>query len=466
MNQTTLLRELKHCNLSLTDGHLHARCNILVKFPPKTQSIFYEPDVLTMEQLLVSEEAVRTVSQGCGPVCLSLRRVILKNWVGFPDNLNSSYDHFEVSRRSNVKPYGLYSPLEYIQQMTYEATFHKPPLVAVAMCESKLVNRSGIFTVYGFAERYHHAILASIDFVGLMDIIMHSNEGSVSTDAVRPVTGILEELPMKLWRSIEFLPIIHVAFHRCNFHHIFFAGESDLKSIQRLEFSQCPIESIGPLAFDDIPSVKNISLTSTKLPGIPKAIFSLKTLICLNMSDTEVPPGLEFYFWPVSHNTTSSAEQLITSGSNVKLLRDRDLCGFPNLHELHMDGCHLEILQGSPFVCLKKLQVLSLQANKISALSEVTLEGLTGLSLLNLNRNSLTVFEGRNILIPLMSLRVLHISFNSIEEFRVDKPLNSSPEVLFAQHNRITKWKPPIFSRMTEMKMLDLSHNEIAVLDN
>ncbi|XP_077548463.1 toll-like receptor 2 [Haemaphysalis longicornis] len=175
---------------------------------------------------------------------------------------------------------------------------------------------------------------------------------------------------------------------------------------------------------------------------------------------------VEFTFCPARRNRNSSAVQLIASGSNVTRLRDRDLCGFPNLEELHMDRCHLEILLGSPFICLEKLQLLSLTANEIPALNEATLEGLTGLLWLNLTRNRLTVFDSTNILIPLVSLQIVDISFNSIQQLRVDKPLNRSPEVLFANHNKIKKWTPPIFSRMTGLKRLDLGHNEMEVLDN
>ncbi|KAH9366158.1 hypothetical protein HPB48_022753 [Haemaphysalis longicornis] len=131
-----------------------------------------------------------------------------------------------------------------------------------------------------------------------------------------------------------------------------------------------------------------------------------------------------------------------------------------------MDRCQLKILRGSPFICLEKLQVLSLRENEIPALNEATLEGLTGLLRLNLTRNRLTVFDGTTILNPLVSLRILDVSFNSIQQLRVEKPLNSSPQVFFANHNGITNWTPPIFSRMTELKMLDLGHNEIEVLDN
>ncbi|KAH9374720.1 hypothetical protein HPB48_016888 [Haemaphysalis longicornis] len=464
-NQATLLHELKHCNLSVENGHLHARCHILVKFPLRNQSIPSEPDIMTMEQLLVSEDTVRTVSQACASTRLSLLRVEFKKWDVFPENLNSSYDHFEMVDRRYMGRFSLYSLLIEIRQLTFDVTLHKPPPVAVAVSDSKRVNQSDIFSIYGLADFYHLAFPDCCDIFRVYEfseLIQISNQ----YDAVITVTGIFEELPLTFFGILAFTPIMRVAIHSCSIRHVSNSAVPSIKSIRHLEFSQCPIESVDPWVFQHIPSVKNISLTSTKLPGIPEAIFSLKTLIYLNMSGTNVPPGLGFDFWPASRNVKSSAERLITSGSNVTLLRDRELCGFPNLTELHMDGCHLEILQGSPFVCLKKLQVLSLEANKIPALHEATLEGLTDLLLLNMNRNRLTVIDGTNVLIPLMSLQVLHISFNSIEAFRVDKPLNSSPEVLFAQHNRITKWKPPIFSRMTKMKMLNLSHNMIAVLDN
>ncbi|KAH9374717.1 hypothetical protein HPB48_016885 [Haemaphysalis longicornis] len=137
-NQTTLLREFKHCNLSLENGHLHALCHTLVKSPLRHEFIPAKPEIMTMEQLLVSEDTVHTVSQAClSPVCLSLRSVKLKKWDDFPDDLNSSYDHFETAERSNFGPFSLYSLLTYIRQMTFDVTFHKPPPVAVAMCDSK-----------------------------------------------------------------------------------------------------------------------------------------------------------------------------------------------------------------------------------------------------------------------------------------------------------------------------------------
>ncbi|KAH9366160.1 hypothetical protein HPB48_022751 [Haemaphysalis longicornis] len=289
---------------------------------------------------------------------------------------------------------------------------------------------------------------------------------TVYAEAVITVKANVDKIPTELLRHLVLHRVRHVAFYGCFFHNISFNDIPQMESIQHLEFSQSPIETIHPDAFDLIPSVKKISLTGTNLPGIPEAIFSLKKLASLNMSDTNVPPGLEFNFRPGNRNRNSSAVQLFTSGSNVTLLRDRDLCGFPNLHELHMDGCHLKFLFGSPFICLKKLQVLSLQVNKIPALNKATLEGLAGLLQLNLTRNRLTVFDSTNILIPLVSLQIVDISFNSIQQLRVDKPLNNSPEVLFANHNKIKKWTSPIFSRMTGLKRLDLGHNEMEVLDN
>ncbi|KAH9374699.1 hypothetical protein HPB48_022318 [Haemaphysalis longicornis] len=464
-NQTTLLREFKNCNLSFENGHLHALCHILVTFPPHNEFIPGDPDKMTMEQLLVSEDTIPTESQVCAPVCLSLRRLRLKKWDNFPDNLYNNYDPITIQEGTNNASafFGIFKALT--RESTFDVTFGMPPSVAVARCDSKRANRSSIFSINSFADPYLYACPVP-EYCVLANTTSPWNISVVSTDAVITFVDIINAIPTVFLQFLAFTPIRHIAFYRCNFRHISFTNIPHMKSIQHLEFSKSPIETVHPKAFVRIPSVKKISLTSTRLPGIPEAIFSLKKLACLNMSDTNVPPGMQFKVWPANRNRNSSAVQLITSGSNVTLLRDGDLCGFPNLTELHMDRCDLEILQGSPFICLKKLQVLSLQANKIPALNETTLAGLTGLLRLNLTRNSLTVFDGTDILIPLVSLQVLDISFNSIQQLRVDKPLNSSLEELFAQHNGIKKWTPPVFSRMTELKMLDLSHNEIAVLDS
>ncbi|KAH9384590.1 hypothetical protein HPB48_026599 [Haemaphysalis longicornis] len=419
-----------------------------------------------MEQLLVSEDPVRPVSQGCAQVCLSLRRLRLKKWDDFSDTLDSSYDHFDAAKGSNLGLLVWFRLQLHMRQMTFDVTFHKPPRVAVAKCDSQRVTRSGIFSVYSIADPFLY-VFPGPDFLRApADTTMPWNISFVSTDAVITLWKTWDVIPTNILWIIATTPIRRFAFYSCNFHNISFNDIPPMKTIQHLEFSRSPIKTVHPEAFDRILSVKKISLTSTKLPGIPEAIFSLKALACVNMSDTNVPPGVEFNFSPGSRNRNSSAVQLITSGSNLTLLRDRDLCGFPNLRELHMDGCHLKMLVGSPFICLKKLQVLSLRENKIPELNEAMLAGLTRLLVLNLTRNRLTVLNGANVLIPLVSLIVLDISFNSIQELHVDKPLNSSPEVLFAQHNRIKKWTLPTFSRMTKLKMLDLSHNELAWLDN
>ncbi|KAH9366159.1 hypothetical protein HPB48_022752 [Haemaphysalis longicornis] len=464
MNPTTVSPQLKNCKLSFENGHLQADCRVLLKFPGQTKFTPLERQIMSLEYLLVSEATLRTVPQGLVPVSFSLRRLQYKKWDYFSPSFFSIYAHVEkIEERNEVLiAFNFFLFNESVRQMTYSFTFAKPQLIAFAMCDSKQVNRSGIFRIYSFADLCPQTFLDIENF----DVTSNWNISNVYTEAVITVEAIIDKIPTSLLEFLAVSRIRHVAFYRCFFHNISFNDIPPMKSIQHLEFSQSPIETIHPEAFDFIPSVNKISLTSTKLPGIPEAIFSLKKLASLNMSETNVPPGGEFNFWPGSRNRRSSAVQLITSGSNVTLLRDRDLCGFPNLTHLHMDGCHLEILLGSPFICLEKLQVLSLQANEIPALNEATLEGLTGLLWLNLTRNRLTVFDSTNILIPLVSLRIVDISFNRIQQLRVNKPLNRSPELLFANHNEIKKWTPPIFSRMTELKMLDLGHNEITVLDN
>ncbi|KAH9366163.1 hypothetical protein HPB48_008006 [Haemaphysalis longicornis] len=389
-NLTTLPREFKNCNLSFENSRLHALCHILVKFP--ANRLPGRNAKITMEHLLVSEDTVHPMSQGCAPVCLSLRRAEINKWDYFPQNLYSSVEHIELEELSSFERQVLYAMrASWIWKMTFSVTYNKPPPVAVAMCDGKRGNRSGIVSVCSFPVPCHQAFAGPDYFSVPENTTTRWNIFNVYTDVVITIGKLLKKTTSFPLYTLPSTPIRHVAFHRCFFQNISFNNIPLTKSIQHLEFSQSPIETIHPDAFNRIPSVKKLSLTSTKLSGIPEAIFSLKTLAYLNMSDTDVPPGEGFNFWPGSRNKTSSAVQLITSGSNVTLLRDRDLCGFPNLDELHMDGCHLKILLGSPFICLEKLQVLSLRANEIPTLNEATLEGLTGLLWLNLTRNRLTV---------------------------------------------------------------------------
>ncbi|KAH9359563.1 hypothetical protein HPB48_022104 [Haemaphysalis longicornis] len=400
MNLTTVPREIKNCNLGFENGHLHALCHILVT--TDNESTPLTAPITTMEQLLVSEDTLRTVSPGCAPVCLHLRQLRLKKWDDWddlPGNLTTSYDRIEMSEVNDALTYLEIAKI-FVREMTIDVTFGMPPPVAVAVCDSNRVNQSGIFNVLSFADPYHN-LFPDTDFVSVLaNTTMPRGIFDVSTDAAIRIMDFLDTFPTLLLRVLASIYIRHVNLYRCNFRNISFDDIPHMTSIQHLEFSQCPIMTVHPEAFRRIPSVKKISLTSTKLPGIPEAIFSLKTLACLNMSDTNVPPGVEFNFWPGRSSRKSSAVQLITSGSNVTLLRDRDLCGFPNLLELHMDGCNLKILQGSPFICLNKLQFLSMRANKIAALHEATLEGLIGLLRLNLEPQPPDGFDGTNILIP------------------------------------------------------------------
>ncbi|KAH9371860.1 hypothetical protein HPB48_016365 [Haemaphysalis longicornis] len=124
-----------------------------------------------------------------------------------------------------------------------------------------------------------HNISYFTEFIRLWNNAFFSSDSVIIT-FTETVTGI----PKMLLELVACTHIWHFAFYRCKFRHISFNVIPHMKSIQHLQFSQSPFETVHPEAFDLIPSVKKIFLTSTKLPSVPEAIFSLKTLACVNMS--------------------------------------------------------------------------------------------------------------------------------------------------------------------------------------
>ncbi|KAH9366168.1 hypothetical protein HPB48_018159 [Haemaphysalis longicornis] len=205
-----------------------------------------------MELLLVSEDKVRNVSQGCAPVRLFLRRVRLKNMDYYPQYLYISYDHIELQEGSNSWLHDLNFQLirEHIVMITFDVIFVKPPQVAVAMCGTKRVNRSGLSSVFRSADPSLHALPDANYFTVLANTTSPWNISNVYTIALITVVASVDKIPTTLLKHLAFTPIRHVSFYRCSFHKISFNDIPLMKSIYDFEFLESPIETIHPDAFD------------------------------------------------------------------------------------------------------------------------------------------------------------------------------------------------------------------------
>ncbi|XP_077525017.1 toll-like receptor 6 [Amblyomma americanum] len=462
-DQTTLLKKFKHCNVTVVNGYVHAVCNILVGLQLRQDFIPANPETLTMEQLLVSDEPVDGKTPEDGIVCLSLRSVKFKKWEDFPPEMAQQYDQFMTGEGKNFGPYSLYALLIYIRQMTFKVTFGKPPQVAVAVCNRTRADRSCNFDVYGFVERYSHNFTSAPGFKIVVTFFKYWNIYSVATDAVNiTFTDTVKKIPLKLFTYVAFTPIRQFFFYKCNFDSIGHRDIPQLRQLERFEFFHTPIQKIDPLAFDLNPDFRHVSFIGTKLSGIPEAIFPLKRLETLDMSDTDVERGTEFEYCPGNCQQNSSVQRLIMSGTNLNSLPNRAFCGFPLLKQLELENCHVTQLFGSPFECLENLENLSMAGNKIKSFDGENVKGLKKLVFLNLNKNRMANFEGPQVFSTLVSLTRLILSQNELKEIQLGAVEYTPVEHLNLVYNRISKWKPPLFARMSKLRTLHLEHNVLS----
>nr|XP_050035875.2 toll-like receptor 2 [Dermacentor andersoni] len=462
--QSTLLTRFRHCKVTIEDGHLNALCNILVVSPPLQEFIPADPEVLTMEQLLVSDKPVVNMTPEDGPACLSLRAVKLKKWDDFPQALAKNYDHFLTAEHRHFGPFSVYSMLIYIRQMTFSTTFNRGPPLAAAVPIGRLADGSCSFDIYGFVDRYHHNFSSKPDIPAF---VKYWNLRFTMTEAANVTfTDTVKMIPIALFRIVALTPIKRVVFHKCNFERIGFNEIPRVKGLESLEFFQAPIKEVHPFAFDLSRDLKNISFVSTMLSGIPEAIFLLKQLDTLDMSDTDVPRNATFGFCPGKCPWNSTALRLIISGTNLTTLPNRAFCGFPMLKEVFLDRCRLTNIHGSPFECLEQLEVLSISRNDIKWLHGENLKGLKRLVYLNMNNNGITYLQGSHVLSNLISLRTLAVAQNEIDEVQFDSMNNFAIQELNLAGNQLRLWRPPLFIHMRKLKDLNLADNVLSRIDD
>ncbi|KAH9366087.1 hypothetical protein HPB48_017782 [Haemaphysalis longicornis] len=178
-----------------------------------------------------------------------LRNVRLKKWANFPQDLFGSYDHVEV-RNFGLIALNIRLVFPNFRLMTFDVTFAKPPPVAVVMRGSGGVNSRGTFSVYSFVDPTLYTLPDPEYFSVLANTTRPWNISVVYTDAVITFEEISGKIPKELLEEVALTPVRHVAFHRCFFHSISFTDIPPMKSIQHLEFSQSPIMTVDPKAFD------------------------------------------------------------------------------------------------------------------------------------------------------------------------------------------------------------------------
>ncbi|KAF2365715.1 Toll/interleukin-1 receptor (TIR) domain [Trinorchestia longiramus] len=219
---------------------------------------------------------------------------------------------------------------------------------------------------------------------------------------------------------------------------------------------------IDDYAFRNLAEIKDLILSYNKLVALPKAAFldlyQLKNLDLANNSLSSIPPSLfsslgQLMSLNISHN------QLSFSFDNPE-----PFIGLIRLVVLDLSYNKLYDLRSQVFNHLYSLQVLFLSNNQITYLSDGIFSYLANLHTLDLSDNKLSMLES-GTLKGLSVLTHFFVDNNSLEMVSEASFKNStSLQKLSMTGNHITEI-PKAITSLSLLQVLDLSHNQIAMLE-
>ncbi|XP_045393523.1 toll-like receptor 7 isoform X2 [Lemur catta] len=191
----------------------------------------------------------------------------------------------------------------------------------------------------------------------------------------------------------------------------------------------------------------NLTLTINHIPNISPASFHrLEHLVELDFRCNCVPIRL------------GSKDNICTKRLEIK---PRSFSGLPYLKSLYLDGNQLlEIPQGLP----PSLQLLSLEANSIFSIMKDNLTELANIEILYLGQNcyyrnpcNVSFSIEKDAFLNLKKLKVLSLKDNNVTA--VPTVLPSTLTELYLHNNLITKIQKDDFSNLNQLQILDLSGN-------
>ncbi|KAH6929730.1 hypothetical protein HPB50_005328 [Hyalomma asiaticum] len=464
------LLPLSHCETSiLEDGRVNASCKVLVEAPPQQLFIPSDPEVMTMDELLVSD----VPPDERGVAVLSLSRVHIKKWEDFPLGWASSFDRFVSNTSDLLQNIALYSAMIFVKQVELTVTFEKPAKIAIANCSKATEHVTSHCDVYGFKESFINnkslpTILKTFPSVALSLVLIHNwNAADAVVTTINVTFSVrVKSIPHLVLATIAPFRVTRLVLHRCNFKQIRNTDIPLMRYLKQLDFVYAPITTVHVYAFDMVPDIESISLVGTSLEHIPKGVYKLQKLRRLNMAATVTSLTRPFRFCPGVCEQMSSLVELTFAGTAVPHLRDADFCPFPKLQLLDLSSCSIKQLHGSPFVCLQDLRVLDMHSNQIATISGEAYLGLKRLEILNLRNNNISTLSGDAIFRNLGSLVSLDLSFNQVKNLEGFSAGAASLNLLDLTGNRISQWRPPFFSDMRGLRNLSLSSNLIYTIDN
>ncbi len=218
--------------------------------------------------------------------------------------------------------------------------------------------------------------------------------------------------------------------------------------------------------FAKLDKLSALDLSSNNLWSLPPgSLCHLDKLEILNMSRNHlldvVDLGLNF----IDGCQLGQVRQIDLSYNHISSLRSGDLRQASGLEVLNLEGNRLAILSEDAMVSMNSLKELNLANNQLAAIPPELFQskGLDSLETLKLENNSLSMLTS-GLFKGLRGLQMLNLSHNSISSHNMDSSTFQGLDklkVLDLSFNKMTLMKDNLFVTMKSLQALDLSQNQL-----
>lgn len=241
-----------------------------------------------------------------------------------------------------------------------------------------------------------------------------------------------------------------------------------LNDLRLLNLTQNNLWTLPAAAFCSLDSLRVLNLSTNYLQDILDLGFSSREIRSCRLP-LQILDLSSNSFTVVASNAFGQLSRLHTlnlAGNNLNVLEDDALGGLPELAKLDLSNNELVALPPGLLKSSGSLRELYLQNNSLSALAPGIFGELESLLLLNLSRNDLSNdWLNADTFTPLTQLRALDLSHNQLS--KLDPNLFEGMvnlKIIQLQNNRIFSIAANTFSHHEHLQILSLSHNQLETL--
>ncbi|XP_028981782.1 chaoptin-like [Diachasma alloeum] len=292
----------------------------------------------------------------------------------------------------------------------------------------------------------------SISFANISKLGIDSMDNQIYLEYLNLSNNNISRILQRVFKYVESLKILKLDYNVLTEIPIL----STLKKLETLNLSCNAIHNVGQKIFIDLPNLKHIDLSYNKITHIkPEAFDMLPSLTTLNISSNQLTELPSYWIFPriqrgpsensvdLKNPDTSNVSTEIPFGLKVLNLANNSFTDIPDLRNF------------------KKLEELDVSHNALRNIIQQTFRNLTHLRHVNLSHNGIAAIR-LEVFEMLPSLTTLDLSWNRYKKWlssQVSSKIRLALKVLKLEHNGLMAI--PDLCHFDNLEELDLSHNAV-----